>query len=550
MEIKKGKEVKKTSNMLKGAVISCIAMVIAGFMLFYLILPALNIHSAEMWSLTMILLFITIGVFKLVTDKNATEKEATIANCLLAVVPILLIVFVIVLFSGSKLFRAKDYARMLEPNIKTESFDNYKATLDTVPLLDKESAMLIANRKMGSLEDVVSQFEISDSEQITVNGESVRVSILDYAGFFKWLNNKEEGTPGYIRVDMQDQKAEIVKLDNKIKYSEGAFFGNDINRYLRFKHPTLMFERPSIELDEDNHPYWIAPIKEYTIGLFGGKDINGLLTVDAVTGEIQRYALEDVPTWIDNVYPSDLLLSQYDSFGTYQGGFLNSIFGQQGVKETTKGYNYIPQGDDNWIYTGVTSVVRDESNIGFLLMNKRTKETVYYPLGGAEEYSAMSSAEGVVQHLGYTSTFPLLLQIEDQPTYLISLKDEGSLVKMYGMVNVERFQIVATGTTIKETQAKYRELLVDNEVTVPDVIEKVVIVEEVEYEKTVEGKIVEIKTAVKNGNTHFYIKIEGLNVYYELNINKNEEAIILQVGDDIELEMMKDEGNVVPAILK
>ncbi len=524
-------------------------MIVIGLILFYIFLPPINIQSPIFWIYTFLVLFTGLIVFSSTNYKKVSPTNDKISKVWLIILTLIFILFFLGLVSGSKIFRSKDYANILEPKIKTESFDNYKATMDSVPLLDKESAMLIANRKMGSLEDVVSQFEISDSEQITVRGESIRVSILDYAGFFKWLNYRNEGTPGYIRVDMKKQRAEIIKVDEKIKYTFGAYFSKNINRYLRFNYPTLMFKEPSLELDEDDHPYWIAPIKKYTISIFGGEDIAGVVIVDAVNGEMKRYNLEDAPTWIDNVYPSSLLMRQYDDYGSYQDGFLNARFGQRGVKVTTDGYNYIPQGDDNWIYTGVTSVVRDESNIGFLLMNKRTKETIYYPLAGAEEYSAMSSAEGVVQHLGYTSTFPLLLQIEDQPTYLVTLKDDGGLVKMYGMVNVEIYHIVATGTSLDETHNKYKELLIENGVNIPN-SDNPIIVDDNAYTDNIKGVILDIKTAVKGGNTHFYIKIQGSDSYYELNINENAEVIILQIGDNVELEIMKSKGNIVPAILK
>ena len=93
---------------------------------------------------------------------------------------------------------------------------------------------------------------------------------------------------------------------------------------------------------------------------------------------------------------------------------------------------------DVWVYTGVTSVNADESNIGFVLMNLRTGESKYYNIAGAEEYSAMSSAEGQVQNLGYRASFPSLINIKNIPTYIMVLKDNAGLVKMYALVNVEK----------------------------------------------------------------------------------------------------------------
>lgn len=565
---------KKAYGESKHMLIAAAVSIAIGGILFYLLLPAINIKSAFTWVVGFFVYVIFASTTVILNNASAMPyQETKMSSIRVSLFGLaILVIFIMTLISASSMFNARRYASIMEPNITTDEFSNYMATMDTVPLMDKESAMLIANRKMGSLEDVVSQFEIHDSEQITVQGKSARVSILNYTGFFKWMNNKYTGTPGYIVVDMQEQKAELVRVDGGIRYSKGEFFGRDINRHLRFNYPTLMFGDPSIELDEEGNPIWVTPVYDNTIGLFGGKDVTGIVTVDAVTGDHTRYSVEDVPLWVDNVYPSALMISHYDYYGILQNGFLNSIFGQKGVKETTEGYNYIPQGDDNWIYTGVTSVARDESNIGFLLMNKRTKETIYYPLGGAEEYSAMASAEGMVQHLGYISTFPLLLQVEGQPTYLVALKDAGGLVKMYGMINVESYQIVATGTSIRDTQEKYRALLNENDIETPENIHTEEIEEtENDYLDTVEGTITEIKTAIKNGNTHYYLQLmepgeweienqvvngEEVQVrkmkvnednYYELNIMESETAILLEVGDIVTLEVEEIDKTIVPA---
>ena len=442
---------------IKNIGISTLVTVIIGLILFYLFLPAINIHSKAFWFFVLILITIFTFVSAIVSETSKEDSKIAGTTTILGI--IVLGLFFVLVFSSSKLVNSKKYSNMLEGYIKEEDFSNYQATLDNVPVLDKNSALLIANRELGTLVDVVSQFEIDDSEQITVKGNPIRVSMLQYGGFFKWLNNKNTGTPGYIKVDMRTQDAELVRVDGGIKYSHSEYFGRDLSRYLRFNFPTVIFDEVTLELDEDGHPYWLAPIVDYTIGLFGGKDINGAVTVDAVTGEIESYGVGSIPEWLDNIYPSYLITEQFDNYGKYQSGFWNSLIGQRGVRVTTNGYNYIPLADDNWIYTGITSAGRDQSNVGFILVNKRTKETIYYPVSGAEEFSAMASAEGVVQHLGYTSTFPLLLRIEGHPTYLVALKDAAGLVKMYGMINVERYQLVATGDSIQACLSKYKDLL-------------------------------------------------------------------------------------------
>jgi hypothetical protein len=322
-------------------------------------------------------------------------------------------------------------------------------------------------------------------------------------------------------VDMVTQEASVVRLSEGIKYSPSEHFGRNLMRQLRFNYPTYIFSDPIFEVDDTGHPYWICPKVEKTIGLFGGTDINGAVLMDAVTGECVYY--KDVPNWVDRLFPADLIMEQYDYHGTLVNGFINSIFGQRDVTVTTSGYNYIAMNDDVYVYTGVTSVGSDQSNIGFLLCNQRTKEAKYYKCSGATETSAMSSAQGVVQHLAYTATFPLLLNISGEPTYFMALKDNADLVKMYAMVNVRQYQIVSTGTSVAECQRAYLTLLSQNNIITEDNLP----------ETAASGVITEIRSAVIDGNTYFFLRLEDSDIFYSISAADNSIAVILNVGDTV-----------------
>ena len=301
---------------------------------------------------------------------------------------------------------------------------------------------------------------------------------------------------------MVTQDVEVVRLEEGIRYTTAEHFGRNLQRHLRFHYPTYMFANPVFEIDEEGTPYWVCPRMVKTIGLFGGTDIHGAVLVNAVTGESQYY--EEVPSWVDQVYVAELIMEQYDYYGMYANGFLNSIFGQRDVTVTTDGYNYIAIGDDVYMYTGVTSVTSDQSNIGFLLSNQRTKETRFYTVAGATESSAQASAQSQVQQMRYVATFPLLLNVADQPTYFMALKGEDGLVKMYAMVNVQQYSIVSTGSTVAACETSYRQALADNglisdtetEVTPSD-------------QEEVTGAIAEIRTAVMDGNSYYFFRLEG-----------------------------------------
>lgn len=359
--------------------------------------------------------------------------------------------------------------------------------------------MLLGNRKMGSMVDMVSQFEVSSLySQINYKGRPVRVTPLVYASPIKWLTNMKNGIPAYITIDMATQKTELVKLKEGMRYSEAEYFNRNIYRHLRFNYPTYIFDQLSFEIDEEGTPYWICPVKKYNIGLFGGQTIGRVVLCNAVTGECTDYKVEDCPTWVDRVYPADLLIELYDYHGTLVNGYFNSILGQKGCLQTTDGYNYLAIDDDVWVYTGVTSVSGDRSNVGFVLMNQRTKETKYYEIPGAEEYSAMDSAEGQVQNLGYQATFPLLLNISGEPTYFLALKDNAGLVKKYAMVNIQQYQNVAIGDTVAACEKTYIKMIKGSGAAAAD-----------ENTKEITGKIQRMAQGVIDGNTHFYIVLEG-----------------------------------------
>ena len=446
-------------------------------------------------------------------------------------------VFIAYVFIGqlisSPIFHASSYQKQLNVDKKADFYaDNPKVNYQSIPVVDKDSAERLGDRKMGEIVDYVSQFEVDDEYgQINYKDKPYRVTTISYSDFIKWFTNHGEGLPAYIRVDMVTQESEVVRLKEGMKYSHSDLFFRNINRHIRVHYPTKMFENPSFEIDDAGNPYWIAPTYTYKIGLFGGKDITGAILVNAIDGSCQYYNIDKVPTWVDRVYPSDLLLTQLENWGQYTNGYFNTIFSQKGVLKPTDGYNYIALNDDVYLYTGLTSMSSDASNVGFALINMRTKEAKYYAISGAEEFSAMSSAEGKVQNLKYTATFPILINAGGQPTYFLSLKDSAGLVKSYAFVSVENYQIVAVGNSVAEAEKEYYQLLNDNG--------KV----KVDFEtKSLKAKITAIQEAVVNGNSHYYFKIEGEDKVFIAPISLNSELPLLKVGDQVSIEFVDDES--------
>lgn len=510
---------------------------------YYVTIPAINIHSVGFWQCLLFLiaaLTITYALIKSGKDVKSRGRgwspKELFAELKLVKVGIALFLLTAVLFLAgsilsSPIVNASRYQKLLTVENSDFSKDIKEVSYNTIPLLDKSSAELLGNRKMGSMVDMVSQFEVSSEyTQINYQDTPVRVAPLVYASPIKWLTNQKEGIPAYIRIDMATQNTECVKLSAGIRYSESEFFNRNIYRHLRFHYPTYIFDdQIFFEIDDEGTPYWVCPVKKFNIGLFGGQTIGEVVLCNAITGACQEYDVEDVPNWIDKVYSAELLTRLYNYNGTLKHGYFNSILGQKDCLQTTNGYNYIALEDDVWVYTGVTSVSGDQSNVGFVLMNQRTMETKFYTVEGAIEDSAMSSAEGQVQNLGYRASFPLLLNISGEPTYFMALKDGAGLVKKYAMVNVQKYQWVAIGDTVQECEKAYVKLLTTNGITKSDSAGI--------YEKA-KGKIASIAPVVIEGNTHYYVCLENSEEIFDVNVADSTlvEIVRFTVGDLISFE--------------
>ena len=332
--------------------------------------------------------------------------------------------------------------------------------VSNIALMDTESAIIIGNRTLGALSGVVSQYVISPMyTQINCADTPRKVSPLEYSDFFKWLNNKSAGIPGYVMVDPVKSGAEYVALEDPLYYAESAYFGKDLARKLRFSYPTKIFGSMAFEINEEGEPYYVVSCMKPQVGLFGAMDVAEVILFDPRDGSSEIMAVEETPEWVDIVYTGYLASEKYNWQGTLSGGFFNSIIGNVGCKQTTDDFGYIVRDDDVWYFTGVTSVTADESNIGFILSNARTGAYKFYSVIGAEEYSAMGSAQGKVQEKGYTASFPSLINVSGEATYIMVLKDENGIVRLYALVNVENFSIVATGETQREAMTAYRNQL-------------------------------------------------------------------------------------------
>lgn len=554
-------------------VLSLIITVIGGFITYYFMLPSLNFKSTDLYIFigTLAVIFTAANAILsgIITNPQYTEyvkKKAKIpAIIVIALVAVVLVGYVI----SSTVFRASSYSKIISVD-ESKSFasDIQETDFKSVPVLDNQAAAALANRSLGDLAKInkVSQFELSNQfTQINYKNSPVRVTTLAYGDIFKWLKNTKTGLPGYIVVDMVTQKADLVMLEegSYMRYSTQEHFSKYLMRHVQFKYPTYIFDEPHFEIDEKGEPYWICPVLDKTIGLFGGTDVKGAVLVNAVTGETKEYTIDEIKNdaslqWIDVIYSDNLLVEQYNYHGRLSGGFINSIIGQEGVKMATEGSNFLALNDDVYMYTGVTSANNDQAIIGFVLVNMRTKDANFYAVSGAKEYSAAASAEGAVQNYQYASTFPILLNISGQPTYFMSLKDTSNLVKRYAMVNVQNYQVVVTGETIAKCTEAYAEQLKQNNIKINVDIDSIQTDTQnpgnnngdqpaVKYEKA-KGKITDIRTAVMEGESVYFVKLDSNKAYFKVKASDYSSIVIANVGDILTVEYEKSDKSIIDAV--
>ena len=571
-------------------IISLIVTLIGGAVAYYLMLPALNFKAMEFYYFIAVVIAIYVGMTFL-TSKAFIKPEYIAYVKKQSIVPIAIgLVFALILGVGyitsAALFRAKAYSRIIE--VETENFGESDDSITTitsledfssVPMIDKDVALNLANKKLGDLSEWVSQFVIDEtySTQVNYKGNPYRIFPLKYGDVFKWIKNTRDGLPAYLAVNMYTQEANAVVLENmnlpNIKVSTSEYFNEKLARVLRFAYPTYMFGTPSLEIDENGHPWWVCERIDKTVGLIGGADVIGVVLVDACDKEnIKYYDIEAVKNdeaiqWIDQIYSEDLLVQQYNYYGKYSGGFINAYIGQSGVVSTTVGSSYIASGDDVWLYTGVTSVTNDDSIVGFAIINQRTKEAVFQRISGTTEAGAEISAEGIVADKGWDATFPILLNIDGEATYFMALKD-NNVVKSYAMVSVERVQDAVRSEDddnpdleaclkayVNKVKASTKKVLdINYNAVLPDAIggsegednsgngnETPAKIE------TITGVITDIRPVVINGNSVYYIAVDGQSTYYSISAAADETVVILNIGDTVKISYKTAEGNIIAA---
>lgn len=507
-------------------------------------LPVLRIDFTSLYYV-LAMFFVIAGILNMVFDREEQRFTITNKRNFKIAIGILAIAVVLPTLASTPIIRAKAYRNLLG-TVKESEFtkDVSPVNVNEIRIVDEDMAMKLGDKKLGEVPAIGSVSKLGKFHIQKVGEKLYWVAPLVHRDFIKWVTNMG-GTNGYVMVSANDpQDVKLVQKANgedvKIVYQPDAYILQDLHRHVYIKGGMSRgMADYTLEIDDNGKPFWVVSLYEHKVG-FGGANVNGTAIVDTKTGETKFYSIKDTPEWVDRIQPEEFVIDQINSWGVYVNGFINSVISEKGVLKATEGTSLVYGEDDkSYWYTGITSAGGDESTIGFMLVDSRTKEAKLYKQPGATEMAAMKSAEGSVQEKNYEATFPVMYNILGQPTYVSSLKDKAGLVKRVVFVSVEDYNIVGVGRDKAEAMKNYKDALESGGSGLE-------IDESDEFDKELEGTVKRIAADTKNGNTIYYLTLDtdDGNIFYATS-KISKELPLTKEGDKIKITFSKDEKDVI-----
>ena len=522
-----------------------ILILFVAFLLFYVNLPVLSYGFLGLPFILLILAILTLLLFtKMEVGADKKVRVLTKPNRLIYFFIAALLIYMVAfpLFTSLPILRSESFKNLIGKVKTGDKIANHISpiSIDKIRVVDKSLAYLLGEKVLGSQPALGSQVELGEFCIQQVNNELFWVAPLLHSGFFKWMNN-QEGTAGYVMVSATNERdvrlvQQVDGKNIKIKYQQGAYFQSDINRYLYTNgYTTVGLTDFSFEIDDKGIPYWIVTKFDKKIG-FSGDDASGVIALNAQSGEIKDYTISNAPKWIDRIQPIDLVENQLNDWGELVHGYWN--FSNSDKLQTTEGLTLV-YGDNNksYWYTGLTSVGKDESAVGFVLVDTRTKETTFYKQSGATELAAQSSAEGKVQEKGFNASLPIPYNINNIPTYVMTLKDNGGLVKMFAMVAISDYTVVGVGNTMREALTSYKNAFnySGSKINSSSVSTKTIL----------KSVVTRIQNDVKNGNSYYYFKVNNYPNIFVGSSQLSSQIPVTVAGDSIKISFDLDKEEII-----
>lgn len=525
-----------------------LVLILAAFLIVYFSLPVVNYGFTDL----ALVLIVLIGLWILLNKPihpNSTPQEIVFqlkSSKIKAPVTIMVVLglymTVLPMLTSLAVFRSDDYRDLIGKVEMGESLSKHMApiSIEKIRVVDQALANLLGDKVLGAQAALGSQVRLGTFNVQKVGTELYWVAPLLHSGFFMWQKNSQ-GTPGYVMVNATNERdVKLVQEVNSkkvlIKYQPEAYFFSNLERHIYFEgFFNCGLTDYTFEVDDDGNPYWVVTKFKKKIG-FNGSDAVGVVIVDPQTGETKEYSIENTPVWVDRIQPDRFIETQLNDWGQYVKGYWN--FSNENKLQITESVSLV-YGEDNrsYWYTGLTSVGADEATVGFVLVDTRTKKAVWYRQSGATEFAAKNSAIGKIQEKRYSASAPIPYNIKGIPTYVMTLKDDGGLVKMFAMVAIEDYTIVGVGNTLRETLMAYKNAfnMTGNKLSVKNSAQKI----------TLKSMVTRINNDVKNGNSFYYFTVKDYTNIFIGSSQISNALPVSSVGDSIEISFDSDTQGII-----
>lgn len=520
---------KKDHKQLIVFIVSVVLLIGAMILADYYFLIKINFRYYGLFFYIFLFVLLTFGLYASYRQINASDKVRLNTFIITGMVGI---VMFLIIFGGRTYFYAEEYSNLIEVSEADFIEDIQTVNVENLPLVDKAYGYKLGQLKLGEYPGIGSEFEAGEYSDIIYQGKQYLVAPLEYRDIFKWLNNRNTGTPGYILINKVTAVTQFVNLRETtgegLLYTPSAFFNQDLVRYAYYNGMAkYKLENQFFEIDEEGTPYYVLQYSLPTIFINGGAKINKIAVVNATNGEINIYNPGQEPDWVESVYPDSIIFQQLDYWGALQDGWLNSIFAQRGVLQPSDGTRVIMNEGELYYFTGLTSAGNDESTIGFVYSGMKTKETRLFRFPGATEDAAMDKVITLLPQNNISTSFPIPINVEDIPTYFILIKGEDGRILRYVYISVQDLELYSMSENKNEA---YNNYLVKLSETSDATAEEVV------------GIITDIVFYVTNGNTIYWIELDN-DKRYKINVSNFSDSELgyftsLDIGDSITISVM------------
>nr|WP_232624128.1 hypothetical protein [Bacillus safensis] len=363
------------------------------------------------------------------------------------------------LFNANEKF---DVSKM-DQKVEIKAFDETETPASVPPQFARNKM----KKSFGQVPNT-SYYELGSLQIQKVNGEYVYIAPVEFSDFFKWI--RAGSTPGYFTLSATDSSANPKFVKTEMVYTPSSYFNKEIERHIRLQYPDLIFYGGTqLEINDDGKPYYIQTYGDF-ISARNGFKASGVVVVDAKTGATKKYALDQVPAFIDGAVSPEAVSLQNSYFGNYIHGFWNSMFGKSDVKlpsdEGTEA-NVSPVFDskgDMYYFTDFTSPKEGvDSMLGYALTNARTGKATYYTGNLEESYMDSQGALQIIEkrfiEKKWKGRMPILYNFYGEASWLTPVLDSNGFLQNYFIVSAANPEIAAYASTPNEALRAYKTAL-------------------------------------------------------------------------------------------